>query len=222
MQEVVAGSHDALAALYDRHADAVFAAASRLTIRSGDSPRRSCRRHSWRSGTGRRRSILRSGRSRPGCIRSRATARSIDCARPGAGRPSCRCSLPRDRAGRRRRRARCRCPRTGPGGGPIVAGGVPRRSPEMAVALKELRACLQAALAEMPDVERTVIVLAYGEDLSQSEIAERLGWPLGTVKTRTRRALARPAGRARAASVGPEFTRYLAPVPSRRAGPDRP
>ena len=43
----------------------------------------------------------------------------------------------------------------------------------------------------MPADEREVIVLAYCDELTQSEIAERLGWPLGTVKTRTRRALAR-------------------------------
>jgi hypothetical protein len=39
--------------------------------------------------------------------------------------------------------------------------------------------------------ERSVIVLAYAGGLSQSEIAAKLGWPLGTVKTRTRRALGR-------------------------------
>ena len=88
----------------------------------------------------------------------------------------------------------------------------------MGVALRELRAALQAALAEMPEVERVVIVLAYGEDLSQTEIAERLGWPLGTVKTRTRRALLR-LREVLGSGVGPEFTRYLAPAPL--AGPDR-
>jgi DNA-directed RNA polymerase specialized sigma24 family protein len=43
----------------------------------------------------------------------------------------------------------------------------------------------------MPEPERIVILLAYRDDLTQAEIAGRLGWPLGTVKTRTRRALHR-------------------------------
>ena len=45
------------------------------------------------------------------------------------------------------------------------------------------------AIASLPPVERSVITLAYGAHLSQVEIAARLGWPIGTVKTRTRRAL---------------------------------
>lgn len=49
------------------------------------------------------------------------------------------------------------------------------------------------ALAELPERERVVVELAYYSELSQSEIAEFLNLPLGTVKTRTRTALARLA-----------------------------
>ena len=49
------------------------------------------------------------------------------------------------------------------------------------------------ALEALTAPERTVIELAYWSGLSQSEVASSLNLPVGTVKTRTRRALTRLA-----------------------------
>ena len=48
------------------------------------------------------------------------------------------------------------------------------------------RELVLAALAGIPEAQREVILLAYFEGYSQSEIAGILGQPLGTVKTRMR------------------------------------
>jgi RNA polymerase sigma-70 factor (ECF subfamily) len=45
---------------------------------------------------------------------------------------------------------------------------------------------VRRALDQIPEAQRSALLLAYFEGLSQSEIAARTGEPLGTVKTRTR------------------------------------
>ncbi len=50
---------------------------------------------------------------------------------------------------------------------------------------------VRLAMAELPDEQRDLIVLAFFNGLSHSEIAERACLPLGTVKSRIRLAFAR-------------------------------
>jgi RNA polymerase sigma-70 factor (ECF subfamily) len=73
-------------------------------------------------------------------------------------------------------------------GEPIAMAG-PEPGPEAALSSKENRRAVAEAVSSLPPIERSVILLAYDGGLSQAEIADRLGWPIGTVKTRTRRAL---------------------------------
>lgn len=66
-------------------------------------------------------------------------------------------------------------------------------APVEIAAQRELRAQVSAALSSLPPEQRSAIELAYYEGLSHSEIAARLGDPLGTVKTRVRLGLAKLA-----------------------------
>src|SRR3954447_10535015 len=198
VRAVATGSEDALAALYDRHIDGIHAVALRLTNdrqlaeevvqetflalwnRAELFDPALASLATWLRTIARNRTVDRLRAAGPGPAPGRA-ARGGGGARPPPLVP---------------------LPGTGDEGetdvgfdrvGPdavVIGGAAGDPGPEAAAEAADLRAAVATALAGMPDVERTVIVLAYREGLTQSEIAERLEWPLGTVKTRTRRALA--------------------------------
>lgn len=64
-------------------------------------------------------------------------------------------------------------------------GDDPARGAEVA----ERRALVRQALLALPAEQREVLELAYFRGLSQTEIAEHTGQPLGTIKTRVRLAM---------------------------------
>jgi RNA polymerase sigma-70 factor (ECF subfamily) len=74
----------------------------------------------------------------------------------------------------------------GSGAGIVVASS---SNPSLDVEHAERKRLVLAALAELPGEQRQALELGYFGGLSQSEIAERTGQPLGTIKTRMRLAM---------------------------------
>jgi RNA polymerase sigma-70 factor (ECF subfamily) len=62
---------------------------------------------------------------------------------------------------------------------------------ESSAAESETRLMMNSVLANLPQTQRKVLELAYFDGLTQTEIAERLAEPLGTVKTRMRSGIQR-------------------------------
>lgn len=205
VREVVGGSEVALAELYDRHVDALFATASRLTTdrqvveevvqetflalwnRAELFDPGSGSLVTWLRTIARNRTVdrLRAAGRRPNLIALSATSGEDE----GDGAALDRLVM----------------------SGTVLGGAEIGIGPEGELAATELRQTLRDALAQLPETERTAIVLAYREELTQTEIAERLGWPLGTVKTRTRRALLR-LREALADELGPAMLPVPVPI----------
>jgi RNA polymerase sigma-70 factor (ECF subfamily) len=198
---VAAGSEDALGALYDRYAAGVHAIAYRLTGDRGIAEE--VVQETFLALWNRAEAFDPGVASLGTWLRSIARNRAVDRLR-AAGRRVQLVALP---GGMGEDEGASRAlDRLDPD---LAVFGGAMRDPDPVAAAEagDTRAALIDALAVMPDEERTVILLAYQHELSQSEIAERLGWPLGTVKTRTRRALARlrtvlEANEARAMGLG--------------------
>jgi RNA polymerase sigma-70 factor (ECF subfamily) len=206
VRAVAAGSEQALASLYDRHADAIFAAASRLT--TDRQVAEEVVQETFLALWNRAELFDPNAGSLAAWLHTIARNRTVDRLRAAGRRPALVAMSgagddERDTAAFDRIALN----------GAVIGGATGGLDPEGAVARRELREALRQTLTSMPDQERIVILLAYQDELSQSEIAQRLGWPLGTVKTRTRRALLRMR-EALAGQFGPETQLEPVPVPA--------
>ncbi len=185
IRELVAGSEAALATLYDRYGQAIFASAYRLTADRGISEE--VVQDTFLSSWNRAELFDPATGSLVAWLHSIGRNRAIDRLRAAGRRPRLASVAPAATFDESETRSLERAIATGT----VVAGASPSPGPEKAADLAGLRESIRTAIGAIPDQERTVILLAYQEDLSQTEIADRLDWPLGTVKTRTRRALRR-------------------------------
>jgi RNA polymerase sigma-70 factor, ECF subfamily len=184
VRAVAGGSEEALTALYDRHVDGIHAVALRLSGDRGIAEE--VVQETFLALWNRAELFDPALASLATWLRSIARNRTVDRLRALGRRPTLVSFGSRGDGGD----DDPGIDRLGPD--IVVLGGArPDPDPVAAAEASSVRQAIGAALATMPDVERTVIVLAYREGLTQQEIAERLDWPLGTVKTRTRRALAR-------------------------------
>jgi RNA polymerase sigma-70 factor (ECF subfamily) len=166
VQRMARGDADALATVYDRHIRAVFSLALRIVSDEGEAQDvvQEVFAQAW------------------------TQAGRYDAARGSVS--TWLLTMTRSRAIYRLRSRRAKADSTRlPEDLAVVDLPDPARGQEHAVLQEAAANRLRAALQELPFLQRVAIELAYYEGLTQSEIAERLEQPLGTVKTRIRTGL---------------------------------
>jgi RNA polymerase sigma-70 factor (ECF subfamily) len=182
LARVVAGDQTAFATVYDRHIDVIYGSVLRFVRdrQAAEELVQDTYLAAWRH----------AGQYEPaagsvlGWLLGIARHKSIDRARAIARRPHVvRLDGPEDE------RTEDRLERAMAATGAQGVGIDAHEDPELAAVRAWERAVVRGALGAIPPAERRALELAYDEGLSQSEVAARLGWPLGTVKTRTRRGL---------------------------------
>jgi RNA polymerase sigma-70 factor, ECF subfamily len=211
VRELVSGSEAALGTLYDRYGAAIFAAAYRLTSDRGVAEE--VVQETFLTLWNRAELFDPQAGSLSAWLHTIGRNRAVDRLRAAGRRPLLvtltSSTSPDESETQALERAVA--------GGTVMAGAAQPPGPEEAMAASARREAIQVAVASMPEVERIVILLAYQEELSQTEIADRLAWPLGTVKTRTRRALLH-LREALGGEFGPSVELDSVPVPT---GKDR-
>ena len=75
-------------------------------------------------------------------------------------------------------------------------------SPQDAMSREEQKQALRQAVEELPELYRQVMLLAYYQEMKYKDIAEVLGVPLGTVKSRLHAAVNRLMGKLKDATEG--------------------
>jgi RNA polymerase sigma-70 factor, ECF subfamily len=160
------GDERAIGQLYDRYGGVLYAVAYRIVGQRADAEEvvLEAFAQAWRDAA--RFETARG--SVAGWLTMIARSRALDLARSRSRRERITASAAADR------------PTTSP------AMGEFRPDPAKALDHEERRRQVRQALETLSPPQRQAIELAYFEGLSQSEIAERLQGPLGTVKTRVR------------------------------------